>query len=488
MRRAVVIGGSIAGMGAARALQDFFDEVVIVDRDAFPAGVAFRSGAPQSRHAHALLERGQQELETLFPGFIAEMKAAGAQTFDPGLHVAVHRTWGWQDVGAYGTELLWGSRSLLEFTVRKLLRAQTRVKVLERAQVLGLCVSCGPDRRVTGIKLRSESGEVQELAAELVVDTSGRHTRADDWLKGLGLAPPRCDRVDAHLGYATRLYQQPARRPASWWWKSLWIEWQPPSLARAGVIFPIEDDRWLVTLAGIGDDMPPVDERGFNAFMQSLSTPLLAEAVSLATPLSGITGHRSLANVFRRYDSWPERLPGFVSLGDATCAFNPIYGQGMSVAVACASLLRAQLAETGAQHPDFAPSFFQRQASLLKQPWGLATRADFVWPTTEGRRPQRSRPIVSSYIRLALECTHADAALRRQIQPVFNLTGSRALFFRPRFVAGVLFAGARRWIQRKLFGAPVANALPLGAGTEHATSAPALPVSSGSMLGSEATS
>jgi 2-polyprenyl-6-methoxyphenol hydroxylase-like FAD-dependent oxidoreductase len=448
-------------MSAARALEDSFEEVVIVDRDQFPTSVGFRAGAPQSRHAHALLERGQQELEALFPGFNAEMKAAGALVFDPGLHVAVHRTWGWQDVGAYGTELLWGSRNLLEFTVRKLVRARSRIKLRERTQVLGLCTSSSSDRRVTGIQLRGETGDVYTLAADLVVDASGRHTHADDWFRRLGLTPPRCDRVDARLGYATRLYQPPARRPASWWWKSVWIEWEPPTLPRAGVIFPIENDRWLVTLAGIGEHMPPTDDRGFSAFMNTLSSPLLAEAVAQATPLSSVAGNRSLANIYRRYDAWTERLPGFLALGDAACAFNPIYGQGMSVAVTCASLLREHLAHNSPEHHEFESGFFSRQASFVKGPWGLATRADFVWPTTEGKRPQRTRPIVSSYIRLALECTHADAALRRRIYPVFNLTGSRSLFFRPGFVAGELFASAKRWLQRRLrIGA--------AAGTQHA--------------------
>jgi len=450
MKRAIVVGGSIAGMSAARALSDFADEVVVVDRDEFPSESSHRAGAPQSRHAHALLDRGQQELEALFPGFIARMNAAGAHTLDPGLDVAVHRKWGWQDVGTNDTRLLWASRNLLEFTVRGLLREHPRVKLLERTRVLGLCAGPGPDRRVHGVRLHTEGRETQELFADLVVDASGRHTRSDDWVTSLGLAPPRRDRVDAHLGYASRLYQAPASRPSSWWWKCLWIEWEPPTLPRAGVIFPIEDGRWLVTLAGIGDERPPTDERGFVAFMNTLSTPALAEAVALATPLSNVAGHGSMENVYRRYDTWTERLRGFLSLGDATCAFNPIYGQGMSVAAACAGLLRAHLAETSPEHPEFETRFFQRQAELVKAPWQLATSADFVWPTTEGRKPRRSRPIVSNYVRLALECAHRDASLRRKIYPVFNLTGSRALFFRPRFVAGVLLATARRRVRERL--------------------------------------
>ncbi len=449
MARAVVIGGSIAGMSAARALSDAFHEVVIIDRDHFPPSVEHRSGVPQSRHAHVLLDRGKLELEALFPGFTSEMRAGGAEVFDPGVSLALLRAPHWQDVGPVGVELIWASRNLFEFSIRKLLAAQTSVRLLEGKQVVGLSVSAGPLRRVAGVKLRDGSGQVTELAADLVVDASGRHTRADLWFREHGLPLPARDRVDAHLGYASRFYRPPARRPSSWRWRSLWIDWEPPTLARYGLILPVERDGWLVTLVGIGDDMPPSDEAGFTAFLRTLSAPALADALELATPLSDVATYRSLANVFRRYDRWPARLRGFLALGDAACAFNPIYGQGMSVAAACASLLRAHLREVSPHEPEFERLFFRRQASFVRGAWRLATRADFAWPTTEGERPP-SLPLLDAYMRLAMKSIHHDAALRRRVFPVFNLTGPGTLFFKPRFMADVLVASAQRHLRERL--------------------------------------
>jgi 2-polyprenyl-6-methoxyphenol hydroxylase-like FAD-dependent oxidoreductase len=449
MSRAIVVGGSIAGMCAARVLCDHFKEVVLVDRDVFPSEVATRSGIPQSRHAHALLGRGQDELERLFPGFVAAMTAGGALLFDPGSELAMRRSLGWQDVGPHGFDTLWASRDLIEHTVRSRLRAHGLVELRERTSALGLRCADNAPRRVTGLRVRSEGAGEQVLDADLVVDASGRHSHAERWLQEHGLPLPDTQRVDAHAGYASRFYRPPPRerRPKEWWWKGLWIEYQPDT-PRGAVIFPIEDDRWLVTAVGIAGNYPPTDEAGFLAFLETLSSRSIARAVALASPLSDIAGNRSMANVFRRYDRWDAELRGFVALGDAVCAFNPIYGQGMSTAAASAGLLADVLRERG-KGPGLERAFFARSGAFLADVWNLATGADFQWPSTEGDRP-RVPPAIGAYLRIAMEAGHFDAALRRQIVPVFNLTGSLKLFFEPRFAARALAAAARRRLRARL--------------------------------------
>jgi 2-polyprenyl-6-methoxyphenol hydroxylase-like FAD-dependent oxidoreductase len=459
MSRAVVVGGSIAGMCAARVLFDAYDEVVIVDRDHYPSEAIARSGVPQSRHAHALLARGQEELERSFPGFVAAMRAGGALMFDAGSGFAMRRRPGWQDVGPNGVETLWSSRDLLEFTVRSLLRKQTKVQLREGTQVLGLRAERGSALRVSGVRIRSEAFGEHELSADLVMDASGRNTRADEWLRELGLPLPETQRVDAHAGYASRFYKAPPpeRRPKEWWWQGLWVEWQH-GLPRGAVIFPIEGDRWLVTCAGIGGDHPPTDEAGFLAFLETLSSPAVAQAVALAEPLSPISGNRSLANVYRRYDQWSHELHGFVASGDSVCAFNPIYGQGMSSAAACSSLLGQVLRERGAR-AGFERQHFRRQGEFLTSVWNLATGADFQWPTTEGPRP-RVPPGVGEYFNLALTCAHNDARLRRHLAPVFNLTSPISRFFHPPFMAKVLVRAGRDRLRQRLFGAQTIPAAP----------------------------
>ena len=464
MARAIVIGGSIAGMCAARVLCDFFDEVVLLDRDRYPAEPAGRAGVPQSRHAHALLARGQQELATLFPGFVDAMVGAGALMFDAGTGFAMRRKYGWQAVGDNGIQTLWSSRDLLEFTVRTLLRRQTKVVCHEGAHVTGLVGSApqaGAAQRaaqVTGARVRTEGSGEQALHADLVVDASGRNTRIETWLAELHVPAPEVQRVDARAGYASRFYKPPPpeRRPREWWWKGLWVEWQP-DVPRGGVIFPIEGDRWLVTAAGAGGDYPPTDEPGFLAFLGTLSSPAVARALALAEPISPIAGNRSMANVFRRYDRLLAELHGFVALGDAVCAFNPIYGQGMSSAAACSAVLRDVLRERGPR--GFERAFFTRQAAFLSEVWNLATGADFQWPTTEGERP-RTPPGIPTYLELALRGAHEDPAMRRHLSPLFNLTDSMKLFFEPRFAASVLLHATREHVRKRVLGPRAIPELP----------------------------
>jgi 2-polyprenyl-6-methoxyphenol hydroxylase-like FAD-dependent oxidoreductase len=460
MSRAVVIGGSVAGMCAARVLSDFFDDVVLLDRDHYPSDIAARAGVPQSRHAHALLARGQRELDVLFPGFTGAMLQGGALMFDAGDGFATRRKLGWQDIGSGGLDTLWASRELLEFTVRSLLRAQTKIELRQGVQVIGLTRGAGGNA-VSGVRMRvAEQGE-QELAADLVVDATGRHSHVDDWLRALGATPPRKQVVDSHVGYASRLYKAPvgADRPPEWWWKGLWVESEAPTMSRGGVLFPIEGDRWLITVGGIEPEYPPTDEQGFVAFLDTLSSRCIARAVRHAEPLSGVSGNRSMANVFRHYEEQRQALRGFIALGDSVCAFNPIYGQGMSSAAACASILRDLLRERG-RGPSFEREFWQRQAKFVKGIWDIATGADFAWPGTDGERPKTPK-LISEYLRIAMRSAHEDAELRRHLIPIFNLVAPPSLFFEPRFMAKVLLHTAKKELEQRLLGSlPIPDAPP----------------------------
>lgn len=458
MSTALVIGGSLAGMCVARVLTAHFAEVVVIERDVLPSEPAHRPGAPQSHHAHGLLERGRSELEALFPGFESAMREAGALLFDPGVAFATRRAPGWQALGPNGTELLWSSRVLLETTVRRLLRAQSGVRVLEGSTVRGLLLDA--QSRVRGVRVSDREGEQRELAADLVVDASGRSSRVESWLSALGVTPPTCERVDLHAGYASRVYRAPRNRPVEMWWRGLWLEWEPPHRGRGGVIFPIENDCWFVSLVGMRDDCPPVDAEGFRRFMDGLSSPALARAVDLAEPISDVFGYRSLANVFRHYERWRNPLAGFVAIGDSVCAFNPIYGQGMSSAAACAQLLDQVLRAHPSQRRDgLEQAFFRKQADFLQTVWTLATGADFRWPHVEGERP-KSVPLVSSYLRVALPELHRRPSLRRMANPVFNLTGPLSLLFAPSFATLALLSAAWSRLEHKLLGQKLPPELP----------------------------
>lgn len=393
LQRAIVIGGGMAGLLAGRVLADHFDRVAILERDRYPATSELRDGIPQGRHVHLLLTRGRQILERLFPGLSAEMVEQGACRVDTAEELAVLTYYGWSAQHQPGLTLLTFTRPLLDWCVRRRLADWTKVRVFSQCRVTGLEANVHQNT-ITGVRCRfsQEStkggGEERVLRAELVVDASGRFSRTPEWLSTLGYDAPEETVVNSFLGYATRLYEQPVPSPSNW--KALVLLGKPPDETRGGVLLPVEGERWLVTLAGIGKDYPPTSDPGFLAFARSLRTPILYEAIKDARPLSPIAGFRATKNRLRHYESlarWPDR---FIVLGDAVCALNPIYAQGMSVAAMGTMVLDRTLREMNLHNgdvPGFARTFQQKLAKMNSTPWRMAVAEDFRWPLTEGQRP-----------------------------------------------------------------------------------------------------
>jgi 2-polyprenyl-6-methoxyphenol hydroxylase-like FAD-dependent oxidoreductase len=449
-QRAVVIGGSIAGLCAARVLADYFDAVTVVDRDAYPAGALDRAGVPQSRHVHALLAGGRQALERLFPGFDQRMRAAGALELDFGLDFATLRPEGWMPREESGITTLFASRTLLESIVRDLLRGHPRVELVEHATVTGLVADGDGRRRARAVRLADG-----ERRADLVVDASGRTSKAPEWLRALGLDTPEETVVDSFAGYATRWFAapDPARWPREWWWKAIWLDPNVPENMTAAVLFPLEGGRWIVTLAGLARHYPPSDEAGFIAALDALRSPIIAEAVRLATPISPVYCNRAMANRFRHYDRWHARLDGFIAIGDSVCAFNPVYGQGMTTAALSAGILRDALDRVGPTSPSLPREFFRAQARFLRDPWGLATGADFMVPGTEGPRPWLGG-LATRYMEALFTTAGGDAALRRRIGEVIHMVRPPSALFELPVVAQV----ARETLGRLVRPASVASA------------------------------
>jgi 2-polyprenyl-6-methoxyphenol hydroxylase-like FAD-dependent oxidoreductase len=450
---AIIIGGSMAGLCAARVLSDFFGKVTVVDRDAYPAGAHERPGVPQSRHVHALLMRGRQELENLFPGFDRTMLEHGAIDINFGLDFAVLRRDGWGRRQHNPIETLFASRVLMEETVRGLLRKLPNVELIERADAAAFQLERGDTLRVSGLRVIPRDGRPEfTLTGQLVVDASGRATKIPGWLKELGLPAPEEEVVDSHTGYASRWYKasNPSRRPAQWWWKGVWIEPTGDSAAEAGVLFPVEGERFIVTRAGWGGKYPPSDEDGFTAQLRKLRSPIIAEEVALAEPMSNVYSYRQMANRWRHYDKWNARLDGFVALGDATCAFNPVYGQGMTSAALEALILRDCLKEHGGQVDAALPrEFFARIAAFQKDPWGLATGADFSFSATEGRRPPLAARALNRVIGKMLEVGNDDPKIGDRLAEVVHMVRLPSALLDREILVRIAKAWGRRIIGRR---------------------------------------
>jgi len=460
--RVIVIGGGIAGLCAARALHPTFDEVVLLERDAYPEGAEARPGVPQARHVHALLPRGWIELERLFPGFQARARAAGGVEVDGGSDVATLRPGGWQPRVAAGSPVWMMSRDALEALVRSQLRA-TPIDVREHIEVTGLLPSPGGRARAAGVLARDRSrGASLALPADLVVDASGRASRAPEWIQALGARPPDTSVVDSFAGYSSRWFRRPdaARWPAGWWWKAAWVDADPPDHLVGGVLFPVEGHRWIATLIGFSRAYPPTDEEGFMRALGELRSPVIAASVAHAEPLSGVYGSRALYNRFRHYERMPDGIEGFTAIGDSVCVFNPVYGQGMSVAALCAATLRETVSRLGPAHPGLGRACFEAQARVFVAPWAMAAGADLRFPATEGER-SRFSAFFKVYADRLGEASLEDEVVQRRAMEVYYLLRQSSALFSPALVARVVAGAARRRLGRWGRRAPIAAMPPL---------------------------
>ena len=453
---AIVIGGSIAGLLSARVLAEHFDQVTVIERDRFPDGPEFRKGVPQARHTHILLMQGRLILERLFPGLERELVAAGASTINFPADVAWLSPVGWGKRFTSALITYACSRERLEWSIRQRLAAFSNVQFVEECEVTDLLANA--DRTgVVGVRTRfrhlssSEDSQIAEHYAELVIDTSGRSSRSPQWLAALGYPAPQETTVNSFLGYASRYYARPADFQADW--KLLIVQGKPPTFPRGGVIFPIEEDRWIVTLAGAAHDYPPTDEDGFLAFARSLRSPVLSNALERAIPLSAIYGYQSTENRLRHYERltrWPEN---FVVLGDAVCTFNPAYGQGMTVAGLDALLLDQTLKTHRSATSNLSgwALNFQRQLAKSNQTaWLMATGEDFRYPLTEGGQRTWTTKCLHWYMDRVLLLAARQPAVYIAFESVVHLLKPPTTLFHPAILARVLGLLAQSVIQNKV--------------------------------------
>ena len=438
---AVVIGGSMAGLLTARALSSHFVRVTLIERDEIHDAPESRKGQPQTHHVHGLLAHGTELLERLFPGLVAELAAEGAMVADMGESMRWYCQGGYRATLRYGRQGVIMSRPLLEWRVRRRVAALPNVTLRGGRGVVGLETT--PDRgRVTGVRLAAQDGTAELLAADLVVDASGRGSPSPRWLAVLGYPAPPESQVRVNVGYATRVVERTADDPLNGKW--VMVTPEAPRERRGGLAFPIEGGRWIVSLGGWYGDHPPTDADGFLAHARSLPAPEIADILTRCTPLSDIRPYKYSASLRRHYERL-ERFPeGYLVLGDAVCSFNPIYGQGMTSAAMQATALDALLTARAATGIDgIARPFFQQVAAVIDMPWQLAVGEDFRWPEADGPKP-RAADLIHRYLDLVNRASHHDPAVSHAFLDVMNLLRPPASLFAPPILIRALLYGRRR--------------------------------------------
>ncbi|MER7578418.1 FAD-dependent monooxygenase [Kitasatospora sp. NPDC097691] len=430
---AVVIGGGLAGLGAAWALRGRAERIVVVERDHYPTEPAFRAGVPQGRHAHLVLEAGHRALEEMFPGIKQELLDAGALRVTTS-EVKWLSSAGWMAEYPARMAFLSCTRPVLDHLVLERVRADSSIEFLEGTDVVGLLGSAGV---VTGVKVRErgpERGEVRDLPAELVVDAAGRSTSVPKWLTELGCPPVPEERVDAGVAYTSRLFHRPAGVDLGG--QAVYLQTKAPDAPRMGVLLPVEGDRWIVSLAGMRGAEPGPGEEGFTRHLARLRDPLLREALRDAEPAGEVRGFLPGPGVRRHYErSCPD---GLVAVGDAASTFNPVYGQGVTVALFCARELRRTVLRHGGIDHAAARDARRAVAAASKNPWVMSCAEDARFDTTTGAPTGALLKLQHRFLDKVLAGATRDPLVTAAFHEVMSLVEPPSLLFRPSVLSAVL--------------------------------------------------
>jgi 2-polyprenyl-6-methoxyphenol hydroxylase-like FAD-dependent oxidoreductase len=426
-KQAVVIGAGMGGLTAAKALADRFDHVVVLERDILPPKPAYRVGTPQARHVHALLLSGQRALSELFPGFEQDLARVGAVPLRAGLDVRIERP-GYDPFPQ--RDLGWSSyavsRPTIECAVRQRVEACANTTLRQGCRVQEVLASPNGEA-VTGVCYENRNGANETIAADLVVDASGRGALTLALLQSIGRPLPEETTIGIDLGYATCVFAIPD--DASTDWKGVMTFGQAPQNGRGGLMLPLEGNRWMATIGGRHGDVPPGDPEGFMTYARALRTPTIYNAISHAKRLDGVARYAFPQSVWRHFERLDVFPRGLLPIGDAICRFNPVYGQGMSVAALEACLLRGLLKRLeGDSNPisGLAPTFFAEVQALLETPWSVAI-LDFAFPDTRGQRPADFETILKFGIALT-RLSAEDPAIHKLTAEVQNLLRPRSVY------------------------------------------------------------
>jgi 2-polyprenyl-6-methoxyphenol hydroxylase-like FAD-dependent oxidoreductase len=384
-QRAVVVGAGLGGLSAARVLADYFDEVIILDRDELPDDAAPRPGVPQGKHPHGLLGGGLKALENLFPGFGHELMQAGAEPMEPGsdmlYEIPGQDVWPRFKVSwpAYSM-----SRPLIERTLRRQVERIGNVKVRRGCRVLNI-VSAAHGLAATGIRYEAPDGNRKTLESDLVVDASGNGSLTLEFLKTTDRGPLAETSIGVNTRYASALFEHVDIRND---YKGVFTFPDAPEQSRGGLILPAENHRYQVVLLGRGNDIPPVNGDEFMSYARTLPTLSVYNAIKNAKRLTAISPITFPESRWRHFAKVPDFPNGLLPIGDAICRFNPVYGQGMTLALQEANLLFDLLRTLdGNSLATLTPTFLTKAETLIADPWAMSAIPDFIYPETTGERP-----------------------------------------------------------------------------------------------------
>jgi hypothetical protein len=201
-----------------------------------------------------------------------------------------------------------------------------------------------------------------------------------------------------------------------------------------------ENDTWIFTVFGMVGHEPPRDFAGMLSFAAEFGPEHILAAVRAGEPIGPVVAHRLPSSQWRRYDKMRRFPDGLLVTGDAMCSFNPVYGQGMSVAAMEAIALRETLSRG---ETDLPRRFFRAAAKSIGVAWSLGSGPDLAFPEVEGRRTPAMR-LTTRFADWMLTACETDAIVHAQFTKVTGLIDPPARLFRPSIVLRAASANRRR--------------------------------------------
>jgi 2-polyprenyl-6-methoxyphenol hydroxylase and related FAD-dependent oxidoreductases len=427
------MGGGVAGLLAARVLSDFFATVTVVERDTLTGTLAPRKAVPQGRHLHGLLARGRQIIEDLFPGLIRDLAAEGVPFGDYGTDLSWYFNGKMFQKVKTGLVCVGSGRPLLEQRIRDRVSSIANVRVVAGTTITGLLTDAS-GKRVTGLRIDRvvEAGGSSAVEADLFVDALGRGSRLAAWLADLGFPSVERDVVKTGLSYTSLGFHAPLASDPIGDGLGI-IVLATPELPR-GAVFGRLKDQYAISLTGMFGDRPPREPGPFMDYVKSLHVPEIYRSVKSAEPMGAPTSLHCPASVRLRYERMRYFPAGIVVMGDAFSTFNPVYGQGMTIAAIAALVLQRHLG----MYEEVCPSTYMRAVSrAMDTPWSLAARADLGFPAAEGRRTVTTRLSNAYTARLQSRATR-DPVLTRSFLRVAGLVDPPSALLRPGIMARTL--------------------------------------------------
>ena len=420
-KRAVVIGAGVSGLSAAQALASHFEQVIVLERDELPSGTTPRPGTPQAKQAHGLLGGAIKALEELFPGFARDLVRAGAVPVNPGFELLLEypglnpfprRNWEWI--------IYCLTRPLIELTIRRRVEQQGNVTLRGGCRALEI-LATSDGTRVTGVRLQNGDGVQETIPADLVIDASRHGALTLSLLEAAVQPTPEETTIGVEIRYATGLFALPDGALGEF--KAIVTFPKAPESVNAAYLLPVENHSYQLLLVGRGDDAPPADVNEFLAYAGKLGTPTIDKAMEGAMPLSKIARYGFPGSKWRHFARLDRFPSGLLPIGDAICSLNPVYGQGITVAVQEANILR-RLLSTYAMQADplatVAKQFLGEAEALIEQPWTISAIPDFIYPQTRGERPDDLEYRLNAQFALARIATR-DASIWKLLSEVRHL-------------------------------------------------------------------